>query len=360
MNYLDHGRMSSRFPCYRRRHQWRRHHTLELRWIQLRPTPEKALGESARMMWPWFFLMGLSGITLLVIPLTNLDVLSKRMLRRLSKFTNMPDYIFSIPDGDVELDVDEYIENTQVSLLSYVIAVIMIFLVLFMLYSIIAFDGLTIAATGATPVRIVIEAWLQAGLIFLLTGVGIQDIHSRLIYSGVVFVWTLIRIGSPLANTGEAPRIFFTVLAELRIFYIIYVMAHNSPRENLAKFRIRVGKSDIDGTFNALGTYGLTCALIMAYLLIGDLVDIIGINGPVQLTQVMPPVENTRIAEAIVLGLNDFWILVVVPLVVSDRYRFLNYEGMFAKIEQNSGPKVKGRVGEASSWYSAPRMPLYL
>ncbi len=311
------------------------------------------------MLWPWYFLIGLTGVTLIVIPAVNADVLSKQLFIRLSKFTSMPDYIFFSQKKDTEMTIDEYIENTEVSLMSYVLAIMAIFLVLFILYSIIAFDGLYNPATGATPIRMVIEATLQAGLIFLLTGVGIQDVNSRLIYTGIIFLWTLTRIGSPLSS-AESPRIFFTVVAELRIIYIIYIMIYNSPRKDVDKYKIKAGSSEIDGTFNAFGTYGLACALIMAYLVIGDAMDIIGINGPVQISQPMPPTTDTRIAEAIVLALNDFWILIVVPLVVSDRYRFLNYEGMFAKIEQYSST-IGEKVGSGGQWIrKRGQMPLFL
>lgn len=306
------------------------------------------------MMWPWFFLLGLSGVTLIVIPAVNNDVLSRQLFARLSKFTSMPDYIFFRKKED-PLTTDEYITNTQVSLLSYVISIMFIFLNLFILYPILAFETWTIAATGATPIRMAIEAWIQAGLVFLLTSIGTKSIRTRIWDSLVIFIWTLARIGSPLSDT-EAPRIFFTVLAELRVLYILYVMVNNSPRGQIEKYKVSVGKGEIDGTFNALGTYGLVCVLIMAYLVIGDPLDIIGINGPVQLTQVMPPIQSTREAEAIVLALNDFWVLIVVPLVVSDRYRFLNYEGMFAKLKAYAASK--NPLGNSNR--KLGKMPLFL
>jgi hypothetical protein len=301
-------------------------------------------------MWPWFFLLGLAGVTLIVIPAVNADIISRQLLARLSKFTSMPEYIFFGKKDDEELTVDEYIENTQVSLLSYVIAVMFVFMNLFLLYPILAFDLWTIPDTGATPIRMAVEAWLQAGLMFLMTGLGTQNVNSRLWESFIIFFWTLIRIGSPL-SAEQAPRIFFTVVAELRILYIVYVMWRNSPRGQVGKYRTKIGKTEIDGTFNALGTYSLACTLIMAYLVIGDPLDIIGINGPIQLTQTMPPIQSTREAEALVLGLNDFWILIVIPLVVSDRYRFLNYEGMFAKIKNYTSKQVSTKLG---------KMPLFL
>ncbi len=62
-------------------------------------------------------------------------------------------------------------------------AVITVFLVLLVLYTIIAFDGLTNLATGATPSELSSKHGFKLVSIFLLTGVGIQDINSRLVYS---------------------------------------------------------------------------------------------------------------------------------------------------------------------------------